>query len=82
MTQVTPPVGYDSWNVYIEDQANASPDQSRIARMLIKRDIKLGDIAAVDRQAGGDVTRVNYREYNVYSSPGTTSPTPVHPWEK
>lgn len=82
MARVTPPIGYDSWNVYIEDQANASPDQSRAARMLIKRDIKLGDIAETDRQAGGDTTKVSYREYNVYNSPGTYSPIPVHPWEK
>jgi len=82
MARVTPPLGYDSWNVYIEEQANASLDQSRAARMLIKRDIKLGDIAAVDRQAGGDTTKINYREYNLYNTPGTVSPTPVHPWEK
>ena len=81
MARVSPPGGYDSWNVYIEEQADASPDQSREARMLIKRDIKLGQIASVDRVAGGDVTKVNYREYNLYNSPGTNSPTPVHPWE-
>ena len=82
MARVTPPLGYDSWNVYIEEQANASPDQSRAARMLVKRDIKLGDIATVDRAAGGDTAKVQYREYNVYNSPGTHSPIPVHPWEK
>ena len=82
MARVTPPVGYTSWNVYIEAQADASPDQSRAARALVKRDIKLGDIAAVDRQAGNDNTKINYREYNVYNSPGTVSPTIAHPWEK
>lgn len=81
MARVNPPLGYDSWNVYIEEQADASLDQSRAARMLIKRDIKLGEIASVDRAAGGDATKVNYREYNVYNSPGTVSPTMVHPWE-
>ena len=82
MARINPPIGYDSWNVYIEEQADASLDQSRAARALIKRDIKLGQIASVDRAAGGDVTKVNYREYNAYNTPGTASPTPVHPWEK
>jgi hypothetical protein len=82
MARVSPPDGYSSWNVYIEAQADASLDQSRAARMLIKRDIKLGDIAETDRQAGGDTTKVSYREYNVYNSPGTVSPTIAHPWEK
>jgi len=82
MSRVIPPIGYDSWNVYIEEQANDSPDQSRAARALVKRDIKLGDIASIERQAGGDTAKVNYREYNVYNSPGTVSPIIVHPWEK
>ena len=35
MARVSPPGGYDSWNVYIEEQADASPDQSREAIMFI-----------------------------------------------
>jgi hypothetical protein len=80
MARVTPPNGYTSWNTYIEDQANLSVDQSIEARRLVKRDIKLGMIAAIDRQAGGDITANNYRVYNKYISPGTMSPSIGHPW--
>jgi len=80
MARVAPPMGYDSWNVYIEDQANASPDQSLAARRLVKRDIKLDMIAEVERQAGGDTNSPSYRIYNVYTSPGTASPNEGHPW--
>lgn len=77
MSQIPPPMGYDSWNVYIEEQANLSPDQSIEARRLVKRDIKLGMIAQVERQQVGTNS---YRPYNVYVSPGTTSPDEGHPW--
>jgi hypothetical protein len=80
MARVPYPNGYNSWNVYIEDQANASGDQSRAARMLVKRNIKLGSIASVDRAAGSDTTKVQYRSHNVYNTPGTVSPTSSHPW--
>ena len=81
MSRVTPPAG-TTWNQYIQDQADASLDQSIEARRLVKRDIKLGDIAQVERQAGGDNTSPSYREYNVYTSPGTVSPDEGHPWTK
>lgn len=80
MSNITPPIGYSSWNQYIEDQADASVDQSIDARRLVKRDIKLGQIAQVERQAGGDITHPSYREYNVYITPGTASPATGHPW--
>jgi hypothetical protein len=82
MARVTTPLGYDSWNVYIEDQADASLDQSLGARRLVKRDIKLDMIAEVERQAGGNTSLPSYRIYNVYTSPGTASPNEGHPWTK
>jgi len=82
MSEITPPIGYTTWNQYIEDQANASADQSIEARRLVKRNIKLGQIAQIERQAGGDITSPSYREYNVYVTPGTVSPTIGHPWTK
>ena len=76
MARVPVPNGYASWNEYIEAQADASIDQSIEARRLVKRNIKLGLIAQVDRQTAGNA----YRDYNVYSSPGTVSPATGHPW--
>lgn len=76
MARVSPPTGYTSWNQYIEEQANLSADQSIQARRQVKRDIKLGLIAQVDRQSAG----IRYRDYNIYTSPGTVSPTIAHPW--
>jgi hypothetical protein len=78
--RIPPPIGYDTWNAYIEAQADLSPDQSLEGRRLVKRDIKLGMIAQVERQAGGDTSSPSYRPYNVYTSPGTLSPTDGHPW--
>ena len=69
------PPGYTSWNDYIDYQGSISPDPA-----LTKRDIKLGMIAQVERQAGGDTSSPSYRPYNVYTSPGTVSPAEGHPW--
>lgn len=80
MARITPPEGYLNWNSYIEAQADLSPDQSIEARRLIKRDIKLGMIASLERSAGGDITSSRYRLYNQYVSPGTVSPELSHPW--
>ncbi len=80
MARIDPPLGYTSWNVYLEEQADLSPDQSIEARRLIKRNIKLGQIATVDRRAGGDTLAIRYRPFNFYSSPGTFSPVIAHPW--
>lgn len=79
MARITPPSGY-TWNSYIEEQADASPDQSLAARRLVKRDIKLGEIAQVERQAGGNVNSPSYRIRNRYVSPGTFSPEIGRPW--
>jgi hypothetical protein len=43
-----------------------------------RRDLKLA-IAQAKRQAVGTV---GYRPYNIYTSPGTVSPTTGHPWTK
>jgi len=43
-----------------------------------RRDDKLA-LAQTKRQAAGTQ---GYREYNVYTSPGTVSPAEGHPWTK
>jgi Ni/Co efflux regulator RcnB len=80
MSRIAPPSGYITWNQYIEAQANASPDQSIVARRLIKRNIKLSMIASEERYASGDTTSPSWRVYNDYESPGTMSPAIGHPW--
>jgi len=80
MTRIAVPVGYTSWNAYIETQANATSPQTIAQRRLVKRNIKLGMEAEVDRQAGGNTSAPNYRPYNNYTSPGTHSPSTGHPW--
>jgi hypothetical protein len=42
-----------------------------------RRDFKLEQIAEVDRQQAGTPS---YRPLNLYSPPGTVSPTVGHPW--
>ena len=44
-----------------------------------RRDYKLANIAAVDRQQVGTPS---YREYNQYTSPGTVAPAEGRPWTK
>ena len=80
MSRISHPIGYLSWNDYINAQADASPDQSIEARRLIKRDIKLGIIAAVERDPDVNPNSVSWRTYSQYSSPGTVSPVEGHPW--
>jgi hypothetical protein len=80
MTRIAVPVGYTSWNAYIEAQANAATPQTIEHRRLVKRNIKLGMEAAIDKQAGGNTLAPNYRPYNVYTTPGTVSPATGHPW--
>lgn len=69
-----------NWNQYIEEQADINPDQSISARRLVKRNIKLSQIASVERYANGDTTSPSWRVYNDYESPGTVSPAIGHPW--
>lgn len=76
MARITPPMGYDNWDTYINEQADLSPDQSIEARRLIKRDIKLGMIAQIERQ----LSEPSYRQYNQYSSPGIYAPYEGRPF--
>ena len=78
MARVTPPSGYATWNAYIEHSVNGITDINQ--RRMIKRDIKLGMIAHVERYANGVTTSNSYRSHNVYNTPGTVSPTLSHPW--
>lgn len=79
MARITPPAGWN-WNRYIQNQADLAPDQSLSSRRLVKRDIKLGEIAQLERQAGGNTASASYRIYNQYVSPGVPPPAPGHPW--
>lgn len=79
MARVQPPPN-TTWNNYIESQANASADQSIEARRLIKKNIKLGMIASIERQAGGNTASPSYRPYNKYVPPGTVSPAIGRPF--
>ena len=80
MARILIPEGYSSWNDYINQQADASPDQSIEARRLIKRDIKLSMIAMPDRNSAANISSMRYEGRNSYVSPGTVSPTVGHPW--
>jgi hypothetical protein len=57
-----------------------APDQSIAGRRLTKRNIKLEEIAAVERFANGVTTNPRYRPYHLYETPGTFSPATAHPW--
>jgi hypothetical protein len=78
MSRIAPPSPYVSWNTFIEDQVAGITDPDE--RRLIKRNIKLELIASPERHAGNDTTDPRYREYNMYISPGTVSPTMNRPW--
>lgn len=78
MSRITPPSPYVSWNVYIKDQTDDIVDP--VARKQAKRDIKLSMIASVERHANNDPEDHRYREYNMYISPGTVSPTVGRPF--
>lgn len=77
--KIDPPAGYTSWNVYIEEAVAVTPVDID-ARRAFKRDIKLNQIAAIERAAGGITTSPSYRILHTYTSPGTYSPTEGHPW--
>ena len=81
MSRVTPPTGY-TWNSYIESQADAAIPQTMANRRLVKRNVKLGQIAQVERKAGGNIASPSYRQYNTYTSPGTYAPTVPRPFTK
>jgi len=49
-----------------------------VATKAKRRDDKLA-LAQTKRQTTGTI---GYREYNVYTSPGTVSPANGHPWTK
>jgi hypothetical protein len=61
------PNGYTSWNDYIKKTADATPVDID-ARRALKRAIKLGQIASVERFAGGVITSPSYRVRHVYDS--------------
>ena len=65
MSRITVPSGYTSWNAYIQAMVDATPVDID-ARRALKRDIKLGMIAAIERSAGGDTSSPSYRIYHTY----------------
>lgn len=58
--------------------------QNGISTLSSKSDRKAAKMALAQtkRKAGGDTTKPYYRVLNVYTSPGTVSPTDGHPWTK
>lgn len=80
MSRITPPSGYASWNEYIQAQQDASPVQTIAALRLLKRNIKLEDIAEIERRASGNLASPSYRQFNTYVSPGTVAPAVARPW--
>ena len=73
--RVSPPNG-KTWNSYSKEIADAAPDQSLAGRRAAKRDLKLTQIAAIERSQPSP----SLRTYHTYSSPGTVSPAPHRPW--
>lgn len=68
MARVPVPSGYDSWNSYIK--ATAGNDKTA------RRNIKLGQEAQIERHYPAP----SYREYNIYTAPGTVAPAEGRPW--
>lgn len=77
MSRITPPTG-KTWNQYIKEQADSGADQTLAGRRLTKRNVKLNQIAKVERQQAAPSP--SYRPYNKYTTPGTVSPATGHPW--
>ena len=80
MARIAPPAPYTTWNTYIKAMVNLAPDQTIAGRRLVKRNIKLEEIAAVERYANGNSASLSYRPYHIYETPGTFSPATAHPW--
>jgi hypothetical protein len=73
------PVGYDSWNQYIEDQGPVISAQQGIGAQPGKASVKLSDVSEPERQAFGTPS---YREYNIFLTwnQRTVAPTEGRPW--
>jgi len=82
MARVTPPNGFATWNAYIAAQVAALVNPTVAQIRQLKKDIKCGMIAGVERKVGGNTASPSYREYNNYTSPGTHAPTAGRPWTK
>lgn len=74
MSRIAVPDGYTNWNTYTEAMLAGIADID--ARRAVKRDIKLGMVAAVERYASGDTQSPSYREYHIYEPTSSK-----HPWK-
>lgn len=74
------PVGYDSWNSYIELEAPAIATAQSITLQEAKASIKLLEVAEPIRSAVG---QPYYRQYNVFTTwaSRTLLPEPGRPWK-
>jgi hypothetical protein len=75
MARITPPIG-KTWNQVIQEAADAAVDQSATGRRLAKRNVKLGQIADVERA----LPAPSLRTFRTYNTPGTVAPTAHRPW--
>lgn len=73
------PVGYDSWNQYITDNAPALMISEGLTFQEAKASIKLLEVAEPVRTAVGTPS---YRIYNVFTTwaERTVAPTTGRPW--
>jgi hypothetical protein len=74
MARIAPPSG--TWNSYIRAAMDAAVPQTLANRRLVSKNIKLGQIAAVERA----LPAPSLRTWRVYVSPGTVAPTVHRPW--
>jgi len=78
MSRIDAPDSSASWNQYINAQvAELGDDPDPAEVQLLKRDIKIGEYAAVIRS---QLDTPSYRDLNEYNSPGTVSPAVGRPW--
>jgi hypothetical protein len=75
MARVTPPAG-ETWNSYIRAAMDAALPQTLANRRLVAKNIRLGEIAAVERA----MPPPSLRTWRIYVSPGTVAPTEHRPW--
>ena len=74
------PVGYPSWNAYIEEQGAIVAAAQGLTLQQGKASVKLLSVAEPVRQAEGTPS---YREYNVFTTwdDRTVAPTTGRPWK-
>lgn len=73
--RITPPPG-ETWNSYTRATVDAAMPQTLANRRLVARNIKLDQIAEIERAQPAPSLRVQ----RTYTSPGTVAPAIGRPW--